>query len=214
MGGDMTMRSAVGEGTTMTLSLPLPVGDPDEVEPELGGPVAGARAAARCRPATRRWREGSLVLLVEDHPVNRTVLSSQLETVGFQADTAHDGHDGYERFLSGDYALVLTDLNMPRMDGFELAEAIRAPRARDRRRAGPDHRADGERHAGRAGEVPRRGDGRLRRQADDDPVSRRPPAPLAAAARVAGGGDARRPAAARRRQRRRRRARSRPCSRS
>ncbi len=126
MGGDMTMRSTLGEGTTVTLTLPLPVGDPAQVEPELRGPDAG-NAGSRPLPSREQaLAEGSLVLVVEDHPVNRTVLCSQLETVGFQADTAHDGHEGYERFLSGDYALVLTDLNMPRMDGFELAEAIRA----------------------------------------------------------------------------------------
>ncbi len=128
MGGDMTMRSTPGEGTTVTLTLPLPVGDPADVEPDLGG-GAFAAGAPTSRPLPTRdeaAREGSLVLLVEDHPVNRTVLCSQLETIGFQAETAVDGHDGFERFLSGDYGLVLTDLNMPRMDGFELAEAIRA----------------------------------------------------------------------------------------
>ena len=126
MGGDMTMRSAVGEGTTVTLTLPLPVGDPEQIEPELGGPVAGGAGSRPLPTREEAVGERSLVLLVEDHPVNRTVLCSQLETVGFQVDTAVDGHDGYERFLSGDHALVLTDLNMPRMDGFELAEAIRA----------------------------------------------------------------------------------------
>ena len=126
MGGDVTMRSTLGEGTTVTLTLPLTPGDPAEIEAEIGGPVAGAPASRPLPTREEAVREGSLVLVVEDHPVNRTVLCSQLENIGFQPDTAVDGHDGYERFLSGDYALVLTDLNMPRMDGFELAEAIRA----------------------------------------------------------------------------------------
>ena len=70
--------------------------------------------------------EGSLLLLVEDHPVNRTVLVHQLETIGFRTETATDGQDGLERWREGRHALVLTDLNMPRMDGFDLARAIRA----------------------------------------------------------------------------------------
>ena len=125
MGGDMTMRSTPGEGTTVTLTLPLAIGDPAS-RGRRSGPAAGAPAlapAAHARgggargqpPAARRGPPGQ---------PHRAVL--QLDTVGFQVDTAVDGEDGYERFLSGDYALVLTDLNMPRMDGFELAEAIRA----------------------------------------------------------------------------------------
>ena len=126
MGGDMTLRSTPGEGTTVTLTLTLPRGDPAQIEPDLSGPVAGAPGSRPLPTRAEAVREGSLVLVVEDHPVNRTVLCSQLETVGFQADTAVDGADGLERFLTDEYALVLTDLNMPRMDGFELAEAIRA----------------------------------------------------------------------------------------
>ena len=83
------------------------------------------RRAARCRRREEAEREGSLLLIVEDHPVNRTVLCSQLETIGFRSDTAFDGREGLERYRTGDYALVLTDLNMPNMDGFELARAIR-----------------------------------------------------------------------------------------
>ncbi len=130
MGGDVTMRSAEGKGTTMTLTLDLALGDPAQVESVLAG-AAGAPASRPKPTREEAQREGSLLLLVEDHPVNRTVLCHQLETIGFQADTAIDGQDGYERYRGGAYALVLTDLNMPRMDGFELAEAIRADERRD-----------------------------------------------------------------------------------
>jgi CheY-like chemotaxis protein/HPt (histidine-containing phosphotransfer) domain-containing protein len=64
-------------------------------------------------------------LLAEDHPVNRTVLGHQLEYIGFQFDVAEDGMDAYEHWLTGRYALILTDLNMPRMDGYTLARRIR-----------------------------------------------------------------------------------------
>lgn len=45
--------------------------------------------------------------------------------VGFCVDTADDGQDAFEKYLSGRYGLVFTDLNMPRMDGYDLARAIR-----------------------------------------------------------------------------------------
>ena len=129
MGGDVAMESTPGKGTTMTLALDLEVGDPAEVEASTAGATVGG-ATRRALPSREEAeREGSLLLIVEDHPVNRTVLCSQLETIGFRADTAFDGREGLERYRSGEYAIVLTDLNMPNMDGFELARAIRAHEA-------------------------------------------------------------------------------------
>jgi CheY-like chemotaxis protein len=69
--------------------------------------------------------EGSVLLLAEDHPINRRVLLHQLSIIGFHVDIAEDGQKALELFDRGTYGLVLTDLNMPVMDGFELARAIR-----------------------------------------------------------------------------------------
>ena len=124
MGGEMTMSSAVGRGTTLRLTVPLPVGDPAE----LDRPAAGARPQSATRPKPSReqaLREGSLLLVADDHAVNRSVLRHQLGVVGFEADFAEDGREALERYLGGRYALILTDLNMPVMDGFELTAAIR-----------------------------------------------------------------------------------------
>ncbi|MEV4420409.1 ATP-binding protein [Patulibacter sp. NPDC049589] len=131
MGGDVTMQSTPGRGTTMRLIVPLPLGDPAEVEATEAGPVAGAPTSRPLPTPEAALEEGSLLLLVEDHPVNRTVLVHQLETIGFRTETAQDGREGLERFRSGRYALVLTDLNMPHVDGFELARTIRAEEAAD-----------------------------------------------------------------------------------
>ncbi len=134
MGGDVTMHSQSGVGTTMQLQVPLAVGDPADRDPRqvsLVGPFAGRRDKPSRAVAEA---EGSLILLAEDHPVNRTVIVQQLDLVGFHVDVAEDGQEAFERFATGKYGLVLTDLNMPRMDGFELAEAIR----RHERRHGLD----------------------------------------------------------------------------
>jgi len=77
---------------------------------------------------------GGVVLLAEDHPVNREVLARQLALAGFDADPAADGLQALQRFTSGSPALVLTDLQMPGLDGFELAAAIRQL---ERARGGP-----------------------------------------------------------------------------
>ena len=125
MGGDVTMDSAPGTGTTMRLTVPLPVCDPVAVDP--GPEAAPAKLPnARRKPIREQAEhEGSLLLLAEDHPVNRTVLTHQLDVVGFHVDTAADGFEALEKFRTGRYALLFTDLNMPRLDGYELAREIR-----------------------------------------------------------------------------------------
>jgi signal transduction histidine kinase/CheY-like chemotaxis protein len=127
MGGDVRMESAPGRGTTMYLEVTLPVADPADVEAATGAALGGGAELQR-RPKPPREvaeREGSLLLLAEDHPINRRVLSHQLGIIGFHVDTAEDGRQAFEMFETGRYGLVLTDLNMPVMDGFELARIIR-----------------------------------------------------------------------------------------
>ena len=122
MGGEVTMDSAPGRGTTLYLTVPLSIADPDDVQ----ALVAAPRLLTRPLPSRDvAEREGSLLLLAEDHPINRRVLVHQLGIIGFQVDTAEDGQKALELFTRGRYGLVLTDLNMPVMDGFELAQAIR-----------------------------------------------------------------------------------------
>ncbi|MGN6513501.1 MAG: response regulator, partial [Lysobacteraceae bacterium] len=74
-------------------------------------------------------RERSLVLLVDDHPTNRQVIARQLALAGYASEAAEDGEDGLAAWRSGRYALVLTDVHMPRLDGYALAGAIRAEEA-------------------------------------------------------------------------------------
>jgi CheY-like chemotaxis protein/HPt (histidine-containing phosphotransfer) domain-containing protein len=66
------------------------------------------------------------ILVVEDDPTNRSVLARQLAVVGVEADMAGNGEDGLSRWLGGGFALVLSDLHMPVMDGFGLVRAIRS----------------------------------------------------------------------------------------
>lgn len=71
-------------------------------------------------------RQGRLILVAEDNETNQKVILYQLALLGLAADVVSDGQGALERWRSGDYALLLTDLHMPKMDGYELTTAIRA----------------------------------------------------------------------------------------
>ena len=66
------------------------------------------------------------LLVVEDNAINRLVVTRMLELSGYVFDVAETGEDGLNLLDSNDYALVLTDISMPGMDGLELARRIRA----------------------------------------------------------------------------------------
>jgi len=66
-----------------------------------------------------------LILLAEDNETNRDVIQLQLRLLGYASEAAEDGAVALEMWRTGRYALLLTDCNMPHMDGFALTEAIR-----------------------------------------------------------------------------------------
>ena len=71
-------------------------------------------------------RQGKLILVAEDNDINQKVIRQQLNLLGYAADIANDGREASRRLQSCDYALLLTDLHMPEMDGFELTKDIRS----------------------------------------------------------------------------------------
>ena len=102
----------------------------EEVQDDKPGAAPGAEAAPQRHEAALR---GRLILVAEDNETNRTVIQKQLTLLGFSAEIAVDGLDALARWRSGDYALLLTDLHMPRMDGYGLTAAIRAEEGQGRR---------------------------------------------------------------------------------
>lgn len=70
-------------------------------------------------------RRGSRILIAEDNAINREVILHQLALLGYVADLADDGREALARWHRGNHALLLTDLHMPIMDGYQLTAAIR-----------------------------------------------------------------------------------------
>jgi two-component system cell cycle response regulator DivK len=65
------------------------------------------------------------VLLVEDNEMNRDMLSRRLRKKGFEVDMAFDGAQGVDMAVSGGYDIILMDMSLPVMDGWEAARLIR-----------------------------------------------------------------------------------------
>jgi CheY-like chemotaxis protein len=70
--------------------------------------------------------EGVRVLVAEDNRLNSLLIAEQLRLLAFLPEVVASGREALARWRSGAFALVLTDLNMPDMDGYALAGAIRA----------------------------------------------------------------------------------------
>ncbi|RUL78912.1 hybrid sensor histidine kinase/response regulator [Dyella choica] len=66
------------------------------------------------------------ILVVEDSITSRSLLKGILETAGYQVSTAVDGMDGFTTLKTGKFDLVVSDVEMPRMDGFDLTAKLRA----------------------------------------------------------------------------------------
>ena len=128
MGSTIDIDSQPGVGTRVGLTLKLRrayveasnaprVPTVDIIAETLQGVCTPTVDAARA--------EGKLVLVVDDHPINRRMLARQLNALGYAALTAADGREALALWQDGGFGLMVTDCQMPVMDGYQLAAAIR-----------------------------------------------------------------------------------------
>ena len=69
--------------------------------------------------------QGRLILIAEDDDLNQRVILQQLRLLGYAGEVAANGVEALHLWREGNYALLLTDLHMPEMDGYSLTQAIR-----------------------------------------------------------------------------------------
>jgi len=113
MGGDITVRSSLGVGSTFTVSLEAEV-------------VEWARAEVTADVAAESDENPCLnVLVVEDHPVNRMIIEAWMGSAGHRVQTAEHGRFAVEMAEHQAFDVILMDVNMPVMDGLTATRIIR-----------------------------------------------------------------------------------------
>lgn len=123
MGGEIALESTKGKGTVFTVTICFPVMPEEEDLPRLQ-----TSEEVQQEQGAENILKGCHILMVEDNELNREIAVEILTASGAVLDTASDGQEAVEKFRSSakdPYDVILMDIRMPNMDGYQATEMIR-----------------------------------------------------------------------------------------
>jgi PAS domain S-box-containing protein len=145
MGGKIEVTSRPDEGSCFTLSMDFDCLDMEpgraaavadeelrDLEPDSGFSAEFTTAPMPLSIEGAR-ADGPLILVAEDNETNQDVIRQQLALMGYATDIAPNGRLALDLWHTGEHVLLLTDLQMPELDGYELATTIRKAEAQGAR---------------------------------------------------------------------------------
>ena len=123
--GTIAVDSRVGEGTVVTVTLPIAVSANAPLDPERRASARPSRVRRHpdCEP--RNSDAGQALLLVEDEAGLRLTLSDRLGSEGYLVATASDGEVGLAEAATGSYDVIVLDVMLPRINGFDVCREVR-----------------------------------------------------------------------------------------
>ena len=116
MGGRISVESAIDEGSTFRVWLPIKLAKAEQVK-KVDSKSDAQEAVAPY--------ENLSVLAAEDNAINRMVLQTFLEPLGFKIEFAENGKDAVDKFTQGEFDIILMDIQMPVMGGEDALAEIR-----------------------------------------------------------------------------------------
>lgn len=115
--GKISVQSVEDVGTTFSIIIPYMIGEINQIEENA--------SIINKNKSDQISLNGLKILLTEDNDINRLYATSILKMWGCQTDTAENGYVALEKVRNNNYDVILMDIQMPVMDGFEATKAIR-----------------------------------------------------------------------------------------
>jgi chemosensory pili system protein ChpA (sensor histidine kinase/response regulator) len=106
----------IGQGDRATASSVVDTAERPQLSDQSSSPGAALQEEATAGPS---------ILLIDDSLSIRKFVARMLENAGYAVDTAVDGEDGLRKAAANRYRLVITDLEMPKLNGYEVIQALR-----------------------------------------------------------------------------------------